>query len=264
MIDRRTVVGSLLAVSLAPLGACAEFGRDARNRGRRSRPSVVLRLPAGRDDSRHRTRRERSAPSAPTGSCRSRSPACRRSPPWPGRASRHRTSSEFRADAARVPLLRGTARGGQERHQRHARAGCPRIFAASLTLKVIFRQQPAYKGGAHFGARLAFDRTGALFVTTGDRSTCAPLVQQTGQSHRQGDPHYRGWRHSAGQSEGRGWLPEIWSIGHRNLQGATIHPETGQLWTVEHGAKGGDELNHPEAGKNYGWPDGDLRPRIFG
>jgi glucose/arabinose dehydrogenase len=48
--------------------------------------------------------------------------------------------------------------------------------------------------------------------------------------------------------------PEIWSYGHRNLQGAALHPETGQLWTVEHGPRGGDELNHPEAGKNYGWP----------
>jgi glucose/arabinose dehydrogenase len=48
--------------------------------------------------------------------------------------------------------------------------------------------------------------------------------------------------------------PEIWSYGHRNLQGAALHPQTGQLWTVEHGPRGGDELNHPEAGKNYGWP----------
>jgi glucose/arabinose dehydrogenase len=51
-----------------------------------------------------------------------------------------------------------------------------------------------------------------------------------------------------------GARPEIWSYGHRNIQGAALHPETGQLWTVEHGARGGDELNHPEAGKNYGWP----------
>ena len=51
-----------------------------------------------------------------------------------------------------------------------------------------------------------------------------------------------------------GVRPEIWSFGHRNIQAAAIHPETGQLWTVEHGARGGDELNHPEAGKNYGWP----------
>jgi aldose sugar dehydrogenase len=48
--------------------------------------------------------------------------------------------------------------------------------------------------------------------------------------------------------------PEIWSYGHRNIQGAAIHPQTGQLWTVEHGARGGDELNQPQAGKNYGWP----------
>ena len=51
-----------------------------------------------------------------------------------------------------------------------------------------------------------------------------------------------------------GWAPEVWSIGHRNVQGAALHPETGQLWTAEHGAKGGDEINTPQAGKNYGWP----------
>lgn len=51
-----------------------------------------------------------------------------------------------------------------------------------------------------------------------------------------------------------GWRPEIWSIGHRNVQGAAIHPATGKLWTIEHGARGGDEINIPEAGKNYGWP----------
>jgi glucose/arabinose dehydrogenase len=51
-----------------------------------------------------------------------------------------------------------------------------------------------------------------------------------------------------------GWAPEVWSIGHRNMQGAALRPETGQLYTVEHGARGGDELNRPEKGKNYGWP----------
>jgi glucose/arabinose dehydrogenase len=51
-----------------------------------------------------------------------------------------------------------------------------------------------------------------------------------------------------------GVQPEIWSYGHRNIQAAALHPQTGQLWTTEHGARGGDELNHPEAGKNYGWP----------
>lgn len=51
-----------------------------------------------------------------------------------------------------------------------------------------------------------------------------------------------------------GARPEIWSYGHRNVQAAAIHPATGKLWTIEHGARGGDELNHPEAGRNYGWP----------
>ncbi|MCX7344359.1 MAG: PQQ-dependent sugar dehydrogenase [Alphaproteobacteria bacterium] len=122
-------------------------------------------------------------------------------------------------------------------------------------VKVIFRQQPAATGGHHFGSRLAFDRTGALFVTTGDRNSLRGLVQEPDNhigkiiriTEDGGIPPDNPSR--------EGWLPEIWSIGHRNLQGAAIHPETGRLWTTEHGAKGGDELNHPEAGKNYGWPE---------
>jgi glucose/arabinose dehydrogenase len=122
-------------------------------------------------------------------------------------------------------------------------------------VKVIFRQQPATSGGHHFGSRLAFDRTGALFVTTGDRNSLRGLVQQPDNhigkiiriTEDGGIPPDNPRR--------EGWLPEIWSIGHRNLQGAAIHPETGRLWTTEHGAKGGDELNIPEAGRNYGWPD---------
>jgi len=125
----------------------------------------------------------------------------------------------------------------------------------SLTdVKVIFREQPAYKGGAHFGSRLTFDRTGALFVTTGDRLNLRPLVQQTDNHIGKVIRITEEGAIPPDNPKVEGWLPEIWSIGHRNLQGAAIHPETGQLWTVEHGAKGGDELNHPEAGKNYGWP----------
>ncbi|MFO1120737.1 MAG: PQQ-dependent sugar dehydrogenase [Hyphomicrobiales bacterium] len=122
-------------------------------------------------------------------------------------------------------------------------------------VKVIFRQQPAAAGGHHFGSRLVFDRTGAVFVTTGDRGGLRDLVQKpdnhVGKIIRiteDGDIPPDNPRLD-------GWLPEVWSIGHRNLQGATIHPETGLLWTTEHGAKGGDELNQPEAGKNYGWPE---------
>lgn len=126
----------------------------------------------------------------------------------------------------------------------------------SLTeVKVIFRQQPAYKGGNHFGSRLAFDRSGALFVTTGDRLNLRALVQQTDNHIGKIMRITEDGGIPPDNPKPAGWLPEIWSIGHRNLQGATLHPETGQLWTVEHGAKGGDELNHPQAGKNYGWPD---------
>jgi len=121
-------------------------------------------------------------------------------------------------------------------------------------VKVIFRQQPAYKGGNHFGSRLAFDRTGALFVTTGDRLNLRPLVQQTGNHIGKVIRITEDGGIPPDNPKPEGWLPEIWSIGHRNLQGATIHPDNGKLWTVEHGAKGGDELNHPEGGKNYGWP----------
>ncbi len=126
----------------------------------------------------------------------------------------------------------------------------------SLTdVTVIFRQQPAAPGGHHFGSRLAFDRTGALFVTTGDRNSLRDLVQAPDNhigkiiriTEDGGVPD--------GNPKREGWLPEVWSIGHRNIQGAAIHPETGQLWTVEHGARGGDELNTPQPGANYGWPD---------
>jgi glucose/arabinose dehydrogenase len=122
-------------------------------------------------------------------------------------------------------------------------------------VKIIFRQQPAFDGGGHFGSRLAFDRTGALFVTTGDRENLRKLVQHTDNHIGKIMRITEDGGIPPDNPKPPGWLPEIWSIGHRNLQGATIHPQTGQLWTVEHGTKGGDELNHPEAGKNYGWPD---------
>ena len=123
-------------------------------------------------------------------------------------------------------------------------------------LKIIFRQEPAIASSAHFGSRLVFDKTGALFVTTGERFTekasAQDLTTGLGKVIRimpdgsipKDNPFY------AQNSK----LNDIWSYGHRNLQGAALDPATGQLWTTEHAAKGGDELNHPEAGKNYGWP----------
>lgn len=125
-------------------------------------------------------------------------------------------------------------------------------------VNVIFRQTPSYDGNKHFGSRLAFGPQGELYVTVGERSDREPRVQaqdlqsglgkifritQTGEA----------WADNPFAGEA-GALAEIWSLGHRNLQSATIDGQ-GRLWTVEHGPRGGDELNLPEAGKNYGWPE---------
>jgi glucose/arabinose dehydrogenase len=123
-------------------------------------------------------------------------------------------------------------------------------------VEVIYRQRPKVRSGEHFGSRLVFGRDGRLFVTQGDRYSERRRVQDLATGIG------KIVRINADGSiptdnpfvERRNALPEIWSYGHRNVQGAALHPETGQLWTVEHGARGGDELNHPEAGKNYGWP----------
>lgn len=124
-----------------------------------------------------------------------------------------------------------------------------------VKVETIWRQTPKTGGGNHFGSRLTFARDGTLFVTTGDRHEW-PQVQDLSSTigkviriNSDGSiPKDNPFRSHAGAK------PEIWSLGHRNAQAAALHPDTGQLWTVEHGARGGDELNHPEAGKNYGWP----------
>ena len=121
-------------------------------------------------------------------------------------------------------------------------------------MQVIWRQQPKVSGSNHWGSRIVFRRDGTLFVTLGERFSYSDKAQDLsgtlgkivrlnpdGSAPRD-NPFFGGAR------------PEIWSYGHRNVQAAALHPETGRLWTVEHGARGGDELNHPEAGKNYGWP----------
>ncbi|MGY9050253.1 MAG: PQQ-dependent sugar dehydrogenase [Rhodobacterales bacterium] len=122
-------------------------------------------------------------------------------------------------------------------------------------VEVIFQQQPAWASTKHFGSRLVFDGQGALFVTTGERSNPEPrqLAQDVGTHLGKVlriDP--RGGA-AQGHPKIAGGLPEIWSYGHRNMQSAALGPD-GALWTVEHGPKGGDELNRPQAGLNYGWP----------
>ena len=122
-------------------------------------------------------------------------------------------------------------------------------------LQVVFRQQPKVDGPNHWGSRLVFARDGTLFVTLGERFKFDPaqdLSTHLGKIVRiNPDGSVPKDNPFVGK---KGALPEIWSYGHRNIQGAAIHPETGILWAHEMGPKGGDELNIPEAGKNYGWP----------
>ena len=123
-------------------------------------------------------------------------------------------------------------------------------------VQVIWRQVPKVGGPNHWGSRLTFARDGTLYVTTGDRyserdraqdlsTTLGKVVRINADGTIPADNPF---------VKRPGARPEIWSYGHRNLQGAALHPQTGELWTVEHGARGGDELNRPQAGMNYGWP----------
>lgn len=122
-------------------------------------------------------------------------------------------------------------------------------------VQVIFSQKPKLDTRHHFGSRLVFDGQGHLFITLGDRG-----VRHTAQeldSHMGGvirvnlDGSVPADNPFLGQD---GVLPEFWSYGHRNQQGAALNPWSGALWTHEHGPKGGDEINIPQPGKNYGWP----------
>jgi glucose/arabinose dehydrogenase len=124
------------------------------------------------------------------------------------------------------------------------------------SVRVIYRQEPKVTGGGHFGSRIVFAPDGKMFITQGERfsyrnqaqdlnSLLGKLVRINSDGTIPKDNPF------VGRSGAR---PEIWSYGHRNMQGAAIEPSTGRLWTIEHGAAGGDELNHPEPGKNYGWP----------
>jgi len=123
-------------------------------------------------------------------------------------------------------------------------------------VQVIFRQQPTVAGGHHFGSRLVFDRAGRLFVTLGDRNSKRARSQlldtHIGKVVRiERDGRVPADNPFVDRADAK---PEIWSYGHRNVQGAALHPVTGELWSNEHGPKGGDELNRTQAGLNYGWP----------
>ncbi len=121
-------------------------------------------------------------------------------------------------------------------------------------VKVIFRQEPAFKSPYHFGSRLVWARDGTLFITTGERNFGRQQAQNPGNDLGKVIRINPDGTIPDDNPKLPGWAPEVWSIGHRNMQGAALRPETGQLYIVEHGARGGDELNRPEKGKNYGWP----------
>lgn len=136
-----------------------------------------------------------------------------------------------------------------------------KLDASARTLSdvtVIYRQTPKVASSGHFGSRLVFDRNGYLFVALGDRQNNSErgFAQDLTRGHGKvmristegmpapGNPSFAAV----------GAQSAIWSYGHRNPQGAALHPATGELWVSEHGPQGGDEINRAEAGKNYGWP----------
>lgn len=149
------------------------------------------------------------------------------------------------------------AEGGDDRYAGTA-VGRGKLSADNRRLdnfEVIFRQMPKLSTGTHFGSRLVFDRDGYLFIALGEnnqRPTSQDLDKLQGKVVRlYPDGKVPDDNPFVGQQGARS---EIWSYGHRNQQGAALNPWTGRLWTHEHGPRGGDEINIPQAGKNYGWP----------
>lgn len=125
-------------------------------------------------------------------------------------------------------------------------------------MRVVFRQEPPWRSTGHFGSRIVFAPDGALFITLGERQSSQSRVNAQTADNTIGKVVRIAVDGSAPRdnpfaAQG-GPAAQVWSLGHRNIQAAAIRPQTGDLWTVEHGPKGGDELNRPQAGRNYGWP----------
>ncbi|CAM3637128.1 PQQ-dependent sugar dehydrogenase [Rahnella bruchi] len=145
-----------------------------------------------------------------------------------------------------------------EKGEPHAALGYGTLSADNKTLsnfKVVFSQQPALQSGINLGGRMAFDEKGNIFLSTGDnnqRLNAQHLNQLQGKILRLtpegGVPKDNPFVHD------RNAKPQIWTYGNRNPQGLAINPWSGALWETEHGPRGGDEVNLPQAGKNYGWP----------
>lgn len=122
-------------------------------------------------------------------------------------------------------------------------------------VEVLFVQQPKSGARQHFGCRLVFDREGYLFITLGDRGEMDRAQKPDDHAGSVIRLHDDGRVPADNPYVGRkGWKPEKYDLGHRNQQGAALHPQTGELWTHEHGPQGGDEINIIHPGVNYGWP----------
>jgi len=126
---------------------------------------------------------------------------------------------------------------------------------ALVNTEVLYKATPNTIRGQHYGSRIAFDGDGYLYFSVGDRGNRDKLPQDInsdgGKIYRLNDD---GSIPSDNPFVGKEGIDAMFSYGHRNPQGMTMHPETGEIWAHEHGPRGGDELNHIRAGKNYGWP----------
>jgi glucose/arabinose dehydrogenase len=132
---------------------------------------------------------------------------------------------------------------------------------ALQNVAVLWRQWPKLNSGAHYGSRIAFRPDNSLYLTAGERGQddpANPTVEWAQNVARTTGKVLRLNRDGSIPPDnpvfGAGALPGLWSIGHRNPQGAAVKPGTGELWITEHGPQGGDELNRVIAGRNYGWP----------
>ena len=122
-------------------------------------------------------------------------------------------------------------------------------------VQVLFRQSPKGSRGQHFGGRIVFDRAGFVYLTLGDRGEMPRAQKPDDHAGSVIRLHDDGRVPQDNPFAGKpGWKPEKFTLGNRNMQGAAIHPQTGALWTHEHGPQGGDEVNVIRAGVNYGWP----------
>jgi glucose/arabinose dehydrogenase len=122
-------------------------------------------------------------------------------------------------------------------------------------VEVLFRQAPKGNRGQHFGGRIVFDRQGFVYLTLGDRGEMARAQRPDDHAGSVIRLHDDGAVPKDNPFVGRsGWRPEKFTLGNRNMQGAALHPQTGMLWTHEHGPQGGDEINVVRPGVNYGWP----------